>query len=429
MDKRKKDFKFIVRLDTELNQIQDVDLLLERILYEARKVVNADAGSIYQVVPVDKTEKGEKVEKADEKNEELAIKYSQNDTIQKQIPAGQKMIYSFFSVAISEKSISGYCGLTKTLINIPDMYNIPEDKPYSFNSSFDVITGYKTVSTLTIPLISNDNRLMGVIQVINAKDNKDRIIPFSPDDEILLTHFATNASMVLQRAFITRAMILRMIKMSELRDPKETGVHVNRVSGYAVDIYDRWAYHHNVPQGERDKFRDTLKISSMLHDVGKVAISDSVLKKPARFTPEEYKIMQEHTVYGASLFSDPSSPMDILARDIALTHHENWDGTGYPGWINPHNGEIERADDNGKPLGKKGEEIPLGGRIVAVADVFDALISRRVYKDPWNEEEVLRELRGLSGTKFDPELIEIFFEILPSIKHTRSRYKDPENAE
>jgi len=427
MDKRRKDFKFIVRLDTELNQIQDVDLLLERILYEARKVVNADAGSIYQVVAADKGDKVEKIEdKKEEVVEELAIKYSQNDTIQKQIPQGQKMIYSFFSVPINEKSISGYCGLTKTLINIPDMYNIPEDKPYSFNSSFDVITGYKTVSTLTIPLVSNDNRLMGVIQVINAKDKKDKIIPFSADDEILLTHFATNASMVLQRAFITRAMILRMIKMSELRDPKETGVHVNRVSGYAVDIYDRWAYHHKVPQIERDKFRDTLKISSMLHDVGKVAISDSVLKKPARFTPDEYKIMQEHTVYGASLFSDIRSPMDILARDIALTHHENWDGTGYPGWVNPENGQIIKADENGKPLGKKGEEIPLGGRIVAVADVFDALISRRVYKDPWNEEEVLKEIKGLAGTKFDPEIIEIFFEILPSIKHTRSRYQDPE---
>ncbi|MDR1868595.1 MAG: HD domain-containing protein [Treponema sp.] len=417
MDKKKKDFKFIVRLDTELNQIQDVDLLLERILYEARRVVNADAGSIYLVVPTEKGEEG---------TEKLAIKYSQNDTIQKQIPPGQKMIYSFFSVAISEKSISGYCAMKQTLINIPDMYNIPPEAPYSFHSSFDVITGYKTVSSLTIPLISNEKRLMGVIQVINAKNNKDVIIPFSPDDEVLLTHFANNASSVLQRAFITRAMILRMIKMSGLRDPKETGTHVNRVAGYAVDIYDRWAFHHKVPQGDQDKFRDTLKISSMLHDVGKVAISDAVLKKPARFTPEEYRIMQNHTLYGASLFSDISSPMDSLAKDIALTHHENWDGTGYPGWVNPDSGEIERADGEGKPIGKKGEEIPLGGRIVAIADVYDALCSKRVYKEPWDEKEVLKELRKLSGSKFDPELIEVFFEILPNIKHTRDRYQESE---
>jgi len=289
-----------------------------------------------------------------------------------------------------------------------------------------MITGYKSVSSLTIPLVSSDNRLLGVIQVLNSRDESDNIIPFTSEDELILTHFANNASIVLQRAYITRAMILRMIKMSELRDPKETGTHVNRVSGYAVDIYDRWAYHHKIPLEEKEKFRDTLKISSMLHDVGKVAISDTILKKPARFTPEEYSIMQNHTVYGASLFLDTSSPIDLLSKDIALTHHENWDGSGYPGWVNPFTGKVERADENGKPIGKKGEEIPLGGRIVAIADVYDALGSKRVYKEPWTENDVLEEIRKLSGTKFDPELIEMFFEILPNIKQTQNQY--PEDA-
>jgi HD-GYP domain-containing protein (c-di-GMP phosphodiesterase class II) len=413
--KKGTDFKFIIRLDSELNQIQDFDLLLERILFEARQVVHADAGSIYITVPTEESEEG---------NEKLAIKYSQNDTLQKVLPPGQKMIYSIFSLPINEKSISGYCALKKTLINVPDMYNIPPESPYSFNGSFDRITGYKTVSSLTIPLVSTDKKLMGVIQVMNSKDNAENIIPFSLDDEMLLTHFATNATMVLQRAYITRAMILRMIKMSELRDPKETGTHVNRVAGYAVDIYDRWAFHHKIPLEERDKFRDNLKISSMLHDVGKVAISDAILKKPARFTPEEYQVMQNHTVYGASLFNDTSSPVDILAKDIALTHHENWDGTGYPGWVDPGTGIPDRADDNGKPLGRRGEEIPLGGRIVAVADVYDALCSKRVYKEPWSEDDVLQEMKKLSGSKFDPELVEIFFEVLPSIKQTQEQYQD-----
>ena len=408
-------FKYIINLDSELNQIHDFDLLLERILFEARKVVNADAGSIYVTVPTEEGEEG---------LEKLAINYSQNETLQKSIPPGQKMIYSVFSVPINEKSISGYCALKKTLINIPDMYNIPGEAPYSFNSSFDIIAGYKTSSTLTIPLISTDKKLMGVIQVINAKDKNGNVVSFSKDDEILLTHFANSASMVLQRAYTNRMMILRMIKMSELRDPKETGTHVNRVAGYAIDIYDRWSYHHNITEKERDKFRDILRVSSMLHDVGKVAISDSILKKPSRFTPDEYKIMQNHTVYGASLFSDVGSPMEILSKEIALTHHENWDGTGYPGWIDPLTGVIEREDKNGKPLGKKGDEIPFGGRIVAIADVFDALSSKRVYKEPWTEEEVLLEIRKLSGTKFDPELVDMFFEILPSIKHTQEKYPE-----
>jgi response regulator RpfG family c-di-GMP phosphodiesterase len=411
------DFKSIIRMDSELNQIQDFDLLLERILLEARKVANADAGSIYITVPDE--DKGDGTEK-------LAIKYSQNDTMQKVIPPGQKMVYSIFSVPISEKSISGYCALKRTLINVPDMYNIPPEAPYSFNSSFDMITGYKTISSLTIPLISVDKKLIGVIQVMNSKNSAGNVVPFTQNHELLLTHFANNASMVLQRALTTRAMILRLIKMAELRDPKETGTHVNRVAGYAVEIYDRWAFHHSIYAEEREKYRDNLKISAMLHDVGKVAISDTILKKPARFTPEEYKVMQNHTIYGASLFADIDSPVDTLSKEIALTHHENWDGSGYPGWINPFTGDVEKTDDNGNVLGKKAEEIPLGGRIVAIADVYDALCSKRVYKDPWSEDEIFQEIRKLSGVKFDPELIEIFFEVLPSIKHTQKQYPEKE---
>jgi HD-GYP domain-containing protein (c-di-GMP phosphodiesterase class II) len=233
----------------------------------------------------------------------------------------------------------------------------------------------------------------------------------------------------LQRASMTRAMILRMIKMAELRDPKETGTHVNRVAGYAVEIYDRWAFKHNVPDSERDKFRDILRISSMLHDVGKVAISDVILKKPARFTPEEFLIMQHHTLYGAGLFDDPHSSIDNIARDISFTHHENWDGTGYPGWVDPVSHLPLKVDDAGKPAGKKEEEIPLSGRIVAIADVYDALCSKRMYKDPWTEQQVLEEMRKLSGTKFDPELIDIFFEVLPNIKQTQSLFPELQTNE
>ncbi|MDR0641213.1 MAG: HD domain-containing protein [Treponema sp.] len=413
----KTDFRSILSLDSELSQIQDVDLLLERILLEARNVVHADAGSIYVKDRV--KEKTGDVEK-------LVIKYAQNDTIQKALPEGQKMIYSVFSIPIDEKSISGYCALTGKLINVPDMYQIPESAPYSFNSTYDKISGYKTISTLTIPLITADSRLLGLIQVINSKDSDGNVIPFSQDDEFLITHFASNATAVLQRAYATRAMILRMIKMSELRDPKETGTHVNRVAGYAVEIYERWAYHHGVNSVEREKFRDTLKVAAMLHDVGKVAISDLILKKPARFTPEEYKIMQHHTIYGAGLFDDSQSEMDSICRDIALTHHENWDGSGYPGWVDPFTGKPIKTGPGGEPIGKAGQEIPLTGRIVAIADVYDALCSKRVYKDPWKEEDVLTEIRKLSGTKFDPELVDIFFDILPNIKQIRALYPEME---
>jgi HD-GYP domain-containing protein (c-di-GMP phosphodiesterase class II) len=410
------DFKAILKVDSELSQIQDLDLLLEGILREARKVACADAGSIYVVIT--EGERGGLTTK------KLAFKYTQNDTMQETLPPGQKMIYSIFSMPIDQQSISGYCALTRSLINVPDMYNVAATAPYAFNYSFDKIAGYKSVSSLTFPLLTADGKLLGVIQLINKKDKKGNIIPFSPEDEFLLTHFATNATVALQRAYVTRAMILRMIKMSELRDPKETGSHVNRVAGYAVELYERWARIHKVPDAERESFRDVLRVSSMLHDVGKVAISDIILKKPGRFTPDEFRIMQHHTLYGASLFDDVYSSIDKVAREIALTHHENWDGTGYPGWVDPVTSVPIRVDGEGKPLGRKGEEIPFTGRIVAVADVYDALCSKRVYKEPWDEEQVLAEMRKLSGTKFDPELVDIFFAVLPNIKQTQSLYPE-----
>ena len=415
MARRETDLKYILQIDSELKQIQDFDLLLERILEEARKVVNADAGTIYTK---------QIVEEYDAKTEKLAMKYSQNDTLQKKLPPGQKLAYSLFTVPISDKTISGYCAFTKEIVNVPDAYNLPDGVPYSFGVFYDQATGYKTTSILAVPLVTADNRLLGVIQMINAKNKKKKVIPFSADDELIIAHFAANATSALERAGMTRAMILRMIRMAELRDPKETGTHVNRVAGYAVEIYDRWAFHRGISVSEREKFRDTLKVASMLHDVGKVAISDVILKKPGRLTPEEHLLMQHHTVYGASLFEDIHSQLDNLSRDIALNHHENWDGTGYPGWVDPHTEQPIKTDSEGKTLGKKGEEIPLPGRIVGLADVYDALSSKRVYKEPWDEADVLKEIRSLAGKKFDPELVDIFFEIMPSIRQIQQLYPE-----
>jgi len=415
------DYKSIIGLNTEFNKIQDLDLLLERILFQARRVVRADAGSIYVK---------EKVYEDDKPIEVLLIKYAQNDTLTKSVPHGQKMNYSVFakpvSMPINEKSLAGYCALTRDIVNVPDMYNIPKEASYSFNSAIDKQSGYKTVSSLTFPLISTDGSLLGVIQVLNAMDDERNIVPFTPEDEFLITHFATNATIALQRAMENRAMILRMMKMSELRDPRETGAHVNRVASYAIDIYDRWASKHQIPPTERERERDILRIGAMLHDVGKVAISDTILKKPARLTQEEFAIMQGHTLYGAALFDNPCSPTDRTAGEIALTHHENWDGSGYPGWVDPATNTVTKADKDGRPLGRKGEEIPLAGRIVAIADVYDALCSRRVYKEPWGEKETLDEMRRLSGTKFDPELVDIFFEVLPNIKQTQKLFTESE---
>ncbi len=397
----------IIRIDSELNKIRDYDLLLERILQEARHVVNADAGSIYI-----------------KEGDFIANKYAQNDTNQARLPPGEKEVYPFFKLPINDKTISGYVAMTGELLNIPDVYNLSAECPFSYNKKFDEDSGYKTTSMITLPLKTQNNVVLGVIQIINGRDENGTVVPFSTDDEALVTHFASNATVALQRAYMTRSMIMRMIRMAELRDPKETGPHVNRVAGYAVELYEQWAFRHGLEKKEIDKSKDLLKLAAMLHDVGKVAISDLILKKPGKFTAEEYEIMKTHALCGAKLFDDPQSDLDTIAAEVALTHHENWDGTGYPGWVDHFTGKTLRADEEGHPVSRKGDEIPIWGRVVAIADVFDALVSRRVYKEAWNEADVLAEIKTMSGTKFDPEFVDIFFQIFPRIQQIRSRYPD-----
>ena len=397
--------KEIIRLDSDLQNTQDLDILLEKILYQARTFVNADAGTIYL-----------------KRGNELVFSYTQNETLQKKLPAGQKLIYSVFSYEISRKSISGYVAETRETLNLPDVYKIPQDAPYSFNPEPDRISNYRTKAMLTLPLITNIGEVLGVLQVINPKDSGQEVIPFTSEDELLIRHFASNATMALQRAQLTRQLLLRMISMAELRDPKETGPHVNRVASYSVELYERWAQRRGIPAGELHRNRDILRMAAMLHDVGKVAISDVILKKPGRFSEEEYEIIKTHTYCGARLFRSRQSEFDFIASEVALTHHENWDGTGYPGFMDLDSDDPPMG--RGRPQPRNGDEIPVYGRIVAVADVYDALTHRRVYKKAWKEKDVLQEMKNQSGRKFDPELVDIFFEALPHLKNITAKYPD-----
>ncbi len=410
---REEKLQKIIETEKILNDIQDIDVLLEQLLTEARSIVNADAGSIYVW---------------DEKTKLLSIKYSQNDTQQKRLAPGQKLPYSFFSFPINEKSISGYCVLNKEILNIPDVYQIPEESIYKFNRQPDLLSGYQTKSMLTIPLITADGRILGVLQIINAQDEHGNFIAFDKDAELYIQHFAENATAALERTYLTRAMVLRMARMAEMRDPKETGTHVTRVSKYSVEIYDRWAFKHSISSKERSAYRDSLTIAAMLHDVGKVGISDLILKKPGRFDDTERNIIKAHTYICHFLFEGFVSGLDKMTLDVALHHHERWDGKGYPGKIDTT--KITGPDvilDLYDAPGLAGDEIPLAARIVAVADVFDALSHRRCYKDAWNEEDVLNELKKQSGTQFDPEIIDVFFEVYPTIKEIQKSLPDEES--
>jgi response regulator RpfG family c-di-GMP phosphodiesterase len=178
-----------------------------------------------------------------------------------------------------------------------------------------------------------------------------------------------------------------------------------------------------VPAEEIRITKDLLRIGAMLHDVGKIAISDLILKKPAGLDPEEFNIMKLHTILGARLFQNAESELDIMSAEIALNHHEKWDGNGYPGRI----ADIFDPQASLGP-GKRGDEIPLSARIVSLADVYDALGSKRSYKEPMPEERILKIINEESGKQFDPEVVQAFLEVHDTIVAIKEKYHEDPNC-
>lgn len=397
----------ILRISENINHIKDVYCLLDRVLFEARSITRADAGSIY-------LKKGDK----------LSFEHFQNDTFMKKDRSSKKYIYKKQELAIDNTSIAGYAALHKTHLLIDDVYNLDGSVPYTFNRSFDESSSYHTQSVLTVPLITSRDKTIGVMQIINAKDEKERLTSFLKEHEPLVTFFANQAATAIERAQATREIILRMIRMAELRDPLETALHVNRVGIFSVEIYQRWAEKKGVSSREVRQTRDILGIAAMLHDVGKVAISDAILKKKQRLNSKEREEMKLHTIHGARLFRDSNSDWDDMAAEIALNHHERWDGTGYPGHTprDVFNDDISIDDFTGP--GKKEEEIPLPARIVALADVYDALISKRYYKDSWPEERVVEHIEAEKNKHFDPDVVDAFIDIYDVIKAIREKFSE-----
>jgi HD-GYP domain-containing protein (c-di-GMP phosphodiesterase class II) len=394
----------ILQVMEKLSQIKDVHALLAEVLLQARKLTRADAGSIYLI-----------------ENNVLNFSYIQNDAL---FGASEvnRYLYASHTVAVDNHSLAGYVALTGKPLLIDDTYNLPPGMPFTFNDSFDRMSGYRTHSILAVPLVTSNNKPVGVMQIINPVNDDRQPSTFNPGDLLLLKHFADNAAAAIERAMLTREIIMRMIQMCELRDPKETGMHANRVGAYAAEVYHQWSLKQGIAEEEIKRNKDSLRIAAMLHDLGKVAISDLILRKPDKLDSREFRIMQYHTIHGARLFRNSESDLDVLSAEIALNHHEKWDGTGYPGKIDDIFQDQPRLGQ-----GKRGEEIPIAARIVALADIYDALVSPRAYKDAWSETATLSYIQDQSGKFFDPAVVEAFMAIYDVITAIRDKY--PEEAE
>lgn len=191
-------------------------------------------------------------------------------------------------------------------------------------------------------------------------------------------------------------LIERLVRATELRD-EDTGAHIVRMARYCEALAKA------IDMDETE--RRMLLLAAPMHDIGKLGVPDEILKKDGKLQPEEFAAIKEHTTIGANILSGSQSELVQMAEKIALTHHERWDGTGYPN-------------------GLREKEIPMVGRICAVCDVFDALTSRRSYKEGWSLIEAANELKQLAGTHFDPDLVEAFLTILPEIEAIRQQYDE-----
>jgi putative two-component system response regulator len=195
-----------------------------------------------------------------------------------------------------------------------------------------------------------------------------------------------------------RETIFCLAKAAEYRDP-ETGAHILRMAHYSKHI----ARYMGLP----DEQLDILLQSAPMHDVGKVGTPDMILLKPGKLTEAEFATMKEHAIIGYEILNESTSSILKVAAEIAWTHHEKYDGTGYPRHL-------------------KGNEIPLFGRIVAVADVFDALTSERPYKKAWSVEQATKLIRDSSGTHFDPACVEAFFTEFDEVLAIKNQFLDEE---
>lgn len=351
----------LVKISNAISSIVNIDELLTVIAYETRQALNADRCSVFLL---------------DKDTDELWSKVALGLDSTKEIR---------FSV---NNGLAGYSVKTGKTLNINDVYNDTR-----FNPQIDSQTGYKTKTVLCMPIINNTNEIIGAFQVINKLTGE-----FTERDEELLRAIGGSASVALENAklfdkqlqmyheqkLLFESFINALAVSIDARDRITSG-HSIRVRLYAVLL----AQKSNMDAKEIE----LLEKAAMLHDIGKVGIPDKILQKADKLTDEEYKLIQEHVRITHTILSQVYMSSDFrIITEIASSHHEKWDGTGYYRHL-------------------KGEEITLGGRILAVADVFDAITSKRHYRSKMPIVTVIEILIKGAGSHFDKNLIDIFLNI------------------
>lgn len=350
----------LVKIGRSITALTDINVLLKVIAEETKNAIQADRCTVFIY---------------DKNTNELWSKVALGMESQEiRFPA--------------DKGFAGYVVQTGESVNIQDAYSDPR-----FNKDVDIKSGYRTKTILCMPIKNNNQEIIGAFQVLNKLDGV-----FTKNDEDLLVAIGGSASIALENAQLFEqqkelykeqkqlfdSFIDTLAKSIDARD-KITAGHSSRVKLYAMIIVDAL----NLP--EHDK--EIIEKAAILHDIGKIGIRDAVLQKEGKLTDEEYKHIQEHVRITHDILENIHMSDDFkLITDIACSHHEKWNGTGYYRHL-------------------AGEDIPYGGRILAVSDVFDAITSRRHYRDKMPIANVIKILINDSGSHFDKNIVDVFLAI------------------
>ena len=391
---------------------QTVRQMLDKILLKSRLMTGAEAGTVF----IARSQGGRRW---------LEPASLQNDRVR--IPSRNLV------VPINRDSIAGYVALTGETVQIADVYRIPPEAPYRFNPANER-PGYRTSSMMCFALKNYQDEVIGVVQLINRRNGAGEPIPFAPDQAQLVTPIARVLATHIERADMVEQIrdrnaklrhrnrelaeqrrqvaalqaeteaafmlsITLLARAAEIHD-EETGNHIVRVNEYSYFLAKEL--------GQPKDFCEEIRYSAQLHDVGKMSVDSAVLKKRGGLTPEEREEMNRHPLYGFQILEP--SPRLRMAAEIALNHHEKWNGSGYP-------------------RGVAGEQIPLAARIVAMADVYDALRSARPYKPAFSHAQAVEIMvRGDDRIRpeehFDPALREVFAKRHEGMDAIWSRLKD-----
>lgn len=374
---------------TSLSSPRPLEETLNELLAEARRLTGAEAGTVYLV-----------------DGDSLRFVCSQNSArrdLEVAVAPREGGGLRGGRLPIAQRSIAGFVAIHKSVLRIDDVYELGGDSTFGFDRSWDEANGYRTRSMLVAPLLDHDGLIVGVLQLINRRSDDGGGFPAS--DEPLILGLASIAAMSVRNVQLREEIershldtIFRLATAAEFRDG-ETSQHIRRVSLYSETIGRSLGL-------EQEQTRMII-FASPMHDVGKLGVPDAILLKPGKLTEEEYEVMKRHTVIGAKILDGAHGELMAMSRRIAVSHHERWDGKGYP-------------------FGLRADAIPIEGRITAVADVFDALTSRRRYKDAFTMDWAIDEITRNAGTQFDADVVDAFLSAREVIEAVHETYREPD---